>query len=358
MTPDLRVALVGYGIAGEHFHAPLIAGTPGLHLAAVVTGDQQRQERARLRHPDTAVVRRIDDVWGLPDLDLVVVATPNATHAAIAEQALALALAVVVDKPLAVTAAAGADLVGKAERSGGRLTVFQNRRWDDDLLTARDLVASDRFGDVWRLESRFERWRPEPKPGWRESGSPEDGGGVLADLGSHLVDQAILLFGPVDTVYAELDLRRSGTQVDDDAFVALTHRSGVRSQLWASAVAAHRGPRLRVLGSRGAFVVDGLDGQEAALRSGERPGGPGWGTASEGRHPRLVVGDDVRPVDLCPGDYPAFYRGVLTWLRGEGPAPVDPRDAVATLAVLDAARRSAAAGRTVQLPDGHQPNAG
>ncbi len=352
MTPAARVALIGYGVAGEHFHAPLVATTAGLELAAVVTADLQRQQRVQASYPGTVVAGGTDDLWSLPDLALCVVATPNATHVALAEQALARGLAVVVDKPLAVSAAAAAGLVRTARESGGRLTVFQNRRWDDDFLTARALIDGGRLGQVWRLESRFERWRPELKPGWRESGSPGDGGGVLADLGSHLVDQALLLFGPVESVYAELDARRPGAAVDDDAFVALTHRSGVRSHLWVSATAAHLGPRLRVLGSSGAFLVNGLDGQEAALRAGQRPQGlaaPGWGSGSEGRHPRFVAGDVTEPVELQPGDYPAFYRGVAAWLGGEGPAPVDPQDAVAVLAVLDAARRSAAEGRSVSL---------
>lgn len=352
MTPAARVALIGYGVAGEHFHAPLVAATPGLELAAVVTADPQRQQRVLARYPGAAapiVAAGVDEVWAMPGLDLAVVATPNATHVALAEEALARGLAVVVDKPLAVSAAAAARLVDAAERSGGRLTVFQNRRWDDDLLTAQELITDGSLGEVWRLESRFERWRPQPKPGWRESGSPDDGGGVLADLGSHLVDQALVLFGPAASVYAELDIRRDAAEVDDDAFVALTHRSGVRSHLWVSATAAHLGPRLRVLGSRGAFVVEGLDEQEAALREGQSPKDPGWGSSGPGRRPRIVVGDQSRPTRLQPGDYPAFYRQVVAWLHGKQPAPVDPHDAVAVLTVLDAARQSATQGRTVAL---------
>lgn len=354
MTPVARVALIGYGVAGEYFHAPLVAATEGLELAAVVTADPQRQQRVRARYGGSAgpaVVAGVDELWALPALDLVVVATPNTTHVVLAQEALLRGLAVIVDKPLAVDAAAAAALVGAARRSGGRLTVFQNRRWDDDMLTAQRLVTNGSLGEVWRLESRFERWRPQLKPGWRESGSPDDGGGVLADLGSHLVDQALVLFGPAASVYAELDVRRDAAQVDDDAFIALTHHSGVRSHLWTSATAAHLGPRLRVLGSRGAFVVEGLDEQEVALREGRSPKESGWGTSGADRRARIVVGDETRPIELHPGDYPVFYRQVVAWLQGNSLAPVDPNDAVAVLTVLDAARQSATQGRVVRLPD-------
>jgi predicted dehydrogenase len=178
-----------------------------------------------------------------------VVAAPNRAHVPLARTAIDLGKAVVVDKPLALTAAEGRALVDAARARGVLLTVFQNRRWDGDLLTVRRLLTEGALGDVYRFESRFERWRPTPKPGWRESGAPEEGGGVLVDLGSHLVDQAASCSGPVSQVYAELDRRRPGVQVDDDAFVALTHASGVRSHLWMSAVAAQLGPRLRVLGA-------------------------------------------------------------------------------------------------------------
>jgi scyllo-inositol 2-dehydrogenase (NADP+) len=201
---------------------------------------------------------------------------------------------------------------------------------------------------VHRFESRFERWRPAPKPGWRELADPEEAGGILYDLGSHLIDQALSLFGPARRVYAELERRRDGAAVDDDAFVALSHHSGVRSHLWMSAVAAQPGPRLRVLGSRGAYVKWGMDVQEEALRGGARPGA-GWGEEPEPRWGTLGADEDVRPVPTEPGDYPAFYRGVAAALREGAPPPVDPADAVAALEVIEAARRSAAEGRVEEL---------
>jgi len=345
---ELRVALLGYGLAGSVFHAPLVASTPGLRLAAVVTANPERVAQAAREHQGIVVLDRAERVWERAgELDVVVVATPNRTHAGLALAALDAGLPVVVDKPMAVGAAEGQALVDRARDRGLLLTVFQNRRWDGDLLTVRRLLADGALGRVQRFESRFERWRPVPKPGWRESGGPEEAGGMLNDLGSHLVDQALHLFGPATLVYGELDRRRPGMKVDDDAFVALTHASGVRSHLWMSAVAARLGPRLRVLGERAAYVKYGLDGQEDALRAGGRPQGPGWGEEPPERWGVLGTEERADPVRTEPGAYQRFYQGLVAALRGDGPPPVDPADAVAALRVLDAARRSAGEGVAV-----------
>ncbi|MFY1682554.1 Gfo/Idh/MocA family oxidoreductase [Micromonospora sp. WMMD730] len=347
----LRVGLLGYGVAGRVFHAPLIAATGGLRLAAVVTADPQRRQQVADEHPDARVVDDAGALWADPDaLDLVVVATPNSSHVTHARAALAAGLPVVVDKPLAATSADARALVDEADRRGVALTVFQNRRWDGDFRTVRRLVEAGALGRVTRFESRFERWRPQIRAGWREGGSPADAGGVLYDLGAHLVDQAVQLFGPVDTVYAEVDRRRPGAQVDDDAFVALTHVGGVRSHLWMSAVTAQLGPRLRVLGDRAAYTCHGLDGQEDALRRGGRPDAPGWGEVTPDRYGLLGAGDDLRPTPTEPGRYQDFYAQVEAALRGDGPLPVDPRDAVRTVELIELAHRSAAERTVLTVP--------
>jgi predicted dehydrogenase len=334
----LRTALIGYGLAGQAFHAPLIAAVPGLELAGVVTRDDARREALGREHPRARALDSADEVWD-GDFDLVVVAAPNRAHVPLARAAIAAGLPVVVDKPLAATAAEGEELVEDARGAGVMLTVFQNRRWDGDYLTARRLIESGRLGRVLRWESRFERWRPEIKEGWRESADPDEAGGVLFDLGPHLIDQALGLFGPIESIYAELDARRPGAQVDDDAFVALEHSSGTRSHLWMSAVAAELGPRLRVLGDRGAYVKHGLDVQEDALRAGRRPDEPGFGEEPEGGWGVVGAGEEWSPVRTEPGAYVRFYEGVERALRAGGPPPVDPLDAVAALEVIDAARR-------------------
>jgi scyllo-inositol 2-dehydrogenase (NADP+) len=351
LSTEIRVALLGYGMAGACFHAPTIAATPGLRLATIVTASPERQERARREHPGARVVDHVDGV--LADSsghDLAVVATPNATHVPLALAALAAGQSVVVDKPFAPTAEQARRVLAEARRRGLFLSAYHQRRWDNDFLTLRQLIAEGILGDVLRFESRFERWRPLPTQGWRESDAPDGAGGILYDLGSHLVDQALHLFGPVTRVYAELDRRRAGINVDDDVFLALTHASGVRSHLWASALAGQRGPRMRVLGTRSAYVKMHPDGQEAALLAGRRPEEPDWGVEPPACWGLLGVGDEVRPVRSEPGAYTRYYAGVVASLRHGAPPPVDPGDAVAGLEVIAAAQRSAAGQKTVTLP--------
>jgi scyllo-inositol 2-dehydrogenase (NADP+) len=354
-TP-LRVALVGYGLAGSVFHAPLIAATEGLVLDTIVTSNPERQEQARAAFADVRLAASPDELWERAgELDLVVIASPNKTHVPIATAALTAGLPVVVDKPVAGTAAEARELAALAKERGLLLSVFQNRRWDNDFLTLQKLIADGELGDVQRFESRFERWRPQLKGGWRESGDPQEIGGLLYDLGSHLVDQALTLFGPVVRVYAEADVRRPGAETDDDTFIALTHASGVRSHLYASATTAQLGPRFRVLGSAAGYVKYGLDPQEAALRDGERPTpGASWGVEPEQLWGRVGSGESPLtggggPVETLPGDYPAYYTGIATALREDTAPPVTAQEAAAALDVLEAARRSAREGVTVEV---------
>jgi predicted dehydrogenase len=344
---DLRAAIIGYGLAGRFFHAPLIAATEGLTVASVVTSNPERRAQVAREYPDAQVLTTPAELWEGAEHDLVVVATSNDAHAPLATEAIDHGVAVVVDKPLASGVDQAEALVAHAERAGVVLTVFQNRRWDSDHLTLARLVGEGHLGEVMRYESRFERWRPSPDAGaWRESAPPEQGGGQLLDLGSHLVDQALVLFGPATHVYGEVDSRR-GLPSDDDAFVALHHASGVISHLRASAVTAAPGPRLRVLGNRAAFITVGLDTQEDRLREGARPDTvPDWGTEPESSWGCLVTGDHSEPVPSERGNWPRFYELLERALRDGGPPPVDPHDAVTTLRVIDAARQSAA-GRTV-----------
>ncbi|GAA0522395.1 oxidoreductase [Saccharopolyspora subtropica] len=340
-SAPLRVGLVGYGVGGAIFHAPLIAAHPQLELTAVVTANPERQQQVRADHPGAAVVDDMDALLHR-ELDVVVVASPNRTHVELATAALDAGLPVVVDKPFTPTAHEGRRLIEHARRAGQMLTVFQNRRWDSDIRTVRKLLDSGELGRVHRFESRFERWSPTPKPTWRDSGGAEDVAGILYDLGSHLIDQALQLFGPVATVYAEIDCRRPGVGADDDTFVALTHTNGVRSHLWMSKLAARSGPRFRVLGDRATFTKHGVDPQEAALRAGGTPRDAGWGREPEEDWGELGVGADTRRIPSEPGAYQDFYDGVVACLRDGAPPPVDPADAVAALDVIAAARRAAA----------------
>jgi predicted dehydrogenase len=340
---------VGYGLSGRVFHAPLIERTAGLELAAVVTSDPARAAQAAEDLPGVQVVESADALFELEGgIDVIVVAAANGAHVPIARRAIAARVAVVVEKPLAPDASEARALVREAQEAGVLLTVFHNRRWDNDFLTLQAIVASGRLGAVHRFESRFERWAPALRESsWREDPRPETGAGLLLDLGSHLVDQAVLLLGPVASVYAELDRRRRGSSVDDDVFVALTHTNGARSHLWASAVAPRPGPRFRVLGSEAGYVRHGLDPQEQQLKDGMRPGDPGWGVQPKTHDGTIGVGEHLTTVPTRPGAYEMFYSKLVSALEDRGPVPVDPWDAVRVIEILDAARRAATEGSVV-----------
>lgn len=345
----IRVGLIGFGLAGEVFHAPLIEATPGMRLATIVTSDPGRQAGAQASYPRASVVPDVERLWAdASELDLIVIGTPNSSHTPLARAALERGLAVVIDKPMAPSSAEGQALIEEAETRGPLLTVFQNRRWDGDFLTMRRLLQDGALGEVVRFESRFERWRPAVNPdAWRERAEPDQAGGLLFDLGAHLIDQAVQAFGPPTHVYAEVERRRPGAEVDDDSFVALRHPSGIVSHLWMNAVAAIGAPRMRVLGLSGAYEKFGLDVQEDALRSGMRPGDPGWGRDPKERWGTLTNGDGDRAIETEPGAYGAFYLGLVAAMRSGGPPPVDPRESVQGLRIIEAAFESAQTGDVV-----------
>jgi len=333
---------------------------PGLTLASVVTSNPERAEQVRSTYPHAQILASADELFGAADThDLAVVAAPNREHVPLALAAVEAGLHVVVDKPLAANVADAQRLADVAEARGAAASVFHNRRWDGDFLTLRRLVAEGALGELTRFESRLDRWRPEIDPGkWREAGRPEDAGGVLFDLGPHLIDQALELLGPARSVYAEVQRLRAGAEVDDDVFLALEHSSGARSHLWATMLAAQPGLRLRALGSRGAYVKRGVDVQEAALRAGGRPGDPGFGEDPRGSWGLLGTEESAQPVETAVGRYVEFYEQMERAMRARsepgadpvGQAPPVPLEAgIATLRVIEAAQASAAQRVVVPL---------
>lgn len=362
MSDALRVGLVGYGSAGRGIHGRLLREV-GARVRRVVTRNPARAGAAEQDWPGVVVDADLAGLLAHADeLDLVVIATPTGEHVAHVTAALAAGVHVVVDKPLATTVEEAAALAEAGAAAGGLLTVFHNRRWDPEQQTLRALVAAGELGTVHRFERRWERWRPVPQDRWKENDTRA--GGLLLDLGSHLVDSAVQLFGPVAQVYAEL--RSLTTPAPDDVFLALTHRpradgTAVVSHLQAGGLVGAPGPRTRVLGDRGAYLVTSFEGEptpfaalDEAVGAGATlhavPGvtaGPG---AGEPEHEGwLVHGEERVPVRRVPGGHPDYYRAVETWVRGTGPVPVDPSDAVATARVLDAAKVSAAEGRVVTI---------
>ena len=340
-----NVGLIGFGLAGRAFHAPLIAATPALRLKAVVTS---RADEVASLYPGVEVTPSPEALLADAAIDVVVVATPNDTHAPLARAALEAGKHVVVDKPFALTAADARALTALADAQGRMLTVFHNRRWDADFRTVEQLLRDDTLGEVQLAELRWDRFRPAIKHGWRETARP--GGGLLADLGPHLLDQALRLFGRPEAVSADIIRQRAEAQVDD--YFELTLHYGARRVIVgaASLVAAAR-PRFALHGTRGSFVKHGIDPQEAVLRAGGRPTDPGYGEEPETAW-GLLIDDNgsERRIPSLAGEWPRFYEQVAAAIAGEAPAPVLPADAIAGLDLLELARQSAREGR--RLPVG------
>ncbi|MEQ1579745.1 MAG: oxidoreductase [Steroidobacteraceae bacterium] len=345
MHRSLNAALVGYGYAGRTFHAPLLAATPGIALAAVASG-----QRERLAHdyPHAAVLP-LPDLLARPDIDFVVVATPNATHFELARAALNAGKHVVVDKPFTLTVGEAEELVELAKRLGLILTVFHNRRWDGDFLTLKRLVEGGELGNMTSFESRFDRYRPEIRDRWRERNAP--GSGTWFDLGPHLVDQALMLFGLPLGIKAELAIERPGACTIDRFDVTLRYAT-LRVVLASSYLATAPGPRFHAVGTAGSYLRHGEDSQEHCLREGRRPGGDDdWGLNPE---PGLLI----RIIDDCEvsieipterGRYASFYRALADAVAGLGPPPVDTADMVNVMRVLELAVVSAERGLEVTL---------
>lgn len=346
----LRAGLVGYGFAGQTFHAPVLSAVPGLQLAAVASSQPHKV------HADWPGVDVAPDATALvarPDIDLVVVATPNAQHHPIARQALEAGKHVVVDKPFTLDAAQARELAALAGRKGRVLSVYQNRRFDSDFLTLRELLVRGELGRPVFFESHFDRFRPEIRERWREQQVP--GAGLWVDLGSHLLDQTLQLFGRPDTLQLDTAVLRDGAQVEDYFHAVLRYESAahapLRVLLHATTLAPYPAPRYIVHGTRASYVKRGVDPQEDALRAGGRPGSEGWGTDPEDgtlTFPHADGHADVHGVPTLAGDYRRYYAAVRDAILGTGPNPVPPEQAVELMELLDLGRESAAEGRALR----------
>jgi len=358
MTSSHSVLLVGYGLAGRVFHAPLISATSTLTLNGIVTSNAERTIQARQDHPDAEVHASLDEALD-HQFDLVVIATANATHVDYARRALVAGSHVVLDKPVAADARQAQELADLAQAQGRLLIPFQNRRWDSDFLTAKRVAASGALGQVHRFESTIGRMRVVPKAGWRGSADPADLGGMLYDLGAHVVDQALALMGPVVRVAATVRSVRPLDPTDDDVVLLLTHESGAVSLLCVSQVAAFAEPRMTLLGTHGGLRIHSSDTQEEVLRSGTIPGDE-WGAEPAGTEATLrVFNDDSVPeetsVMLEHGRWPEFYNATAAAMSGIGRPPVTIDDVISSMRVIDAARLAGTTNTTVTIdpPAGH-----
>jgi predicted dehydrogenase len=340
----IRVALIGYGFVGKTFHAPLIRSVPGFEIAIV---GSRHPEKVHTNLPKTQVVGDAEKAATNPKVDLVVIASPNETHVPLATAALEAGKDVVVDKPFTVTLAEARKLAALALQKRRLLSVFQNRRWDSEFLGARSIIEKGCLGEVMHFESHFDRFRPEVRHRWREIAGP--GAGIWYDLGPHLVDQALQLFGLPKSISANLAMQRPGTQTDDWFHVLLNYER-LRVLLHGSLVVAGGTPRMAIHGTLGSWLKFGLDVQEEQLVSGMLPGENGWG---EDPRPALFYnGKDSEPIELLlpAGDQRQYYFAIREALRNQGPNPVSLVEAITVMAVLETAIKSSEAGKALPLP--------
>ena len=357
--PPLQIALIGYGNAGRIFHAPLISGVPGLQLACICSS---KPDAVLADWPSTRVVATPEAVFADPGIDLVVVATSNESHFSLAKAALLAGKHVVVDKPCAVTLAETEELLATAQKQNRVLTVFQNRRFDADFLALKEVLASGQLGRVVHVESHFDRYRPTVPQRWREENLP--GSGLWFDLGAHLVDQVLQLFGPPDAVLVDLATQRAGAQVNDWFHAQLKYESrhpGLRVILHGSALVPEIGPRWTIHGTEGSFIKYGLDPQEDVLKTGRRPqldALQDWGwdprIGQVVRHEASQTGGPVtqrvlRPAPDVPGNYLLYYSQLRDHLVGQAAIHVTPEQVRQVMAVLTVGEQSAREGRFLVL---------
>ena len=346
MATTVQVGLIGYGLAGSVFHAPLIQHTPGLALHSIVSSQRDRLLRT---FTDVSIHEEAASLLADPVVDAVVIATPNAQHAPLALAALRAGKHVLVDKPFALSSAEAAAVIDAARAAERVVTVFQNRRFDADFLTLRSVLDSGALGRIAEVHSHFDRFRPQVRDRWRESDVP--GSGLWMDLGPHLLDQMLQLFGWPEAITADIDAQREGAR-SDDYFHAVLHYRGLRAIVHAGSLVAASAPRFAVHGSQGSYLKEGLDVQEDQLRQGIAPGAPGWGLDPlHGQ--RVQVDGDGRvhrhSVDNALGDYRRFYAAFRDALQGEGEPPVTAEQALQLMRLLEAGRESADTGRRVAL---------
>jgi scyllo-inositol 2-dehydrogenase (NADP+) len=340
----LNVALLGYGFASKTFHAPLLVRVPGLRLAYIVSSDSAKVHKD---YKDISVLAKPEEAFALPEVDIIVIATPNTTHFDLAHKALSAGKHVVVDKPFTNTVAEGAELIKFAKSFGKILSVFQSRRWDADFLTLRKLLADGPLGKLALFESHYDRYRPEARQRWREQAGP--GSGIWFDLGPHLIDQTLQLFGAPEAIYADLEMQRPLGQATDYFHVIFRYGKS-RAILHGASLVVAESPRFTVHGALGSFMKFGMDTQEEALKRGEIPGSPGWG--ADPKMGTLITkkddGFETRQIPNLPGNYLGFYEGLRDAIAGGAPNPVTAEDGLEVINVLETAVKSSAA--RAQMP--------
>jgi scyllo-inositol 2-dehydrogenase (NADP+) len=345
----VRVGLVGFGLAGQAFHAPVIRGVPGMELACIL---ERRGTRAQEKYPDVRVARTLEELLADREIQLCVIATPNDSHFELARACLLAGRHVVVDKPFAPTLRESEELVRQAAKCERLITVYQDRRWDGDFGTVRKIVQSGALGTVVEYECRFDRFRPAPKANaWRER-ADQPGAGVLFDLGPHVIDQALVLFGEPQAITASAFCERETSQVDDSFDVCLEYPV-LRAMARARIIAFAPGPHFLIHGTKGSFIKYGVDPQEARLRAGDFPQGTEWGTdwgeESESSWGTLsLVGEPSVKVKTEHGDYRGFYANLRDAIEKKTALEVRPQQVLRTMRAIMLAHKSSRERRTVE----------
>jgi predicted dehydrogenase len=351
----INVGLIGFGLAGRSFHAPVISAVPGLRLAAIL---ERTGSEAAAAYPDARIVRNLEELLSVPDIRLIVIASPNETHVRFARLCLAAGRDVVVDKPFATSYEEAASLVEFAQKSGRLLTVYQNRRYDGDFQAILQLVATGTLGRIVRFETNYDRFRPNLKPNaWREQRVP--GAGILFDIGPHLIDHAMQLFGCPEAVTADVRIEREGGLADDAFDIMFQYPKSMRAVLSSNILAATQRPRFLLFGTKGAFRKQSFDPQEMNLRAGKLLKEGPWGAEPEKNWGVLALSVPAdftttqRPIPSAPCDYRYYYANLRDTLLGRATPAVTLQQALDVMRALELARESSAKRCTIPWPVRH-----
>lgn len=354
MHEPIRVGVVGFGLAGRIFHTAVIEATPGLEVACIV---QRSGDDALKQHPRAKLARSLDEMLGDVGIQLVVIATPSYSHYELAKLCLREQRNVVVDKPFTLKSEEAAELIRMARERKLLLSVYQNRRWDSGSQTLRQVLAGGELGRIVSFEAHFDRFRAEPRRDvWRENGGP--GSGTLFDLGPHLIDEALMLFGKPENIFASVRIDRENALADDawDIVLEFERSHPVTAMLRSTLTACTPGPRYVVHGTRGSYVKWGIDPQEDQLKAGMNFDSPGFGEEPESAWGELRICDgSTRRVPTLRGDYRGFYANVRDALLGRAELAVKPEQAWRTTRLIELARESSREGRRLRVDFSHEP---
>lgn len=344
MTTKIKVGLIGYGFGGAVFHAPMITAVEGLELSIIYTSNE---EKVKLSYPDMQVTTNLQEIWNRTDIELIVISTPNTSHYELARSALEAGKHVIIDKPFVINISEGNLLIELAEAKGKLLSVYQSRRFDSDFKTVQKLITEQRLGEMYSFEAHYDRFRPEVKDRWKER--DEAGAGTLYDLGSHLIDQSLQLFGMPLTVNAHCMAQRAGSQVNDYFHLILDY-GDFPVILHSSSLVRGRGPRYQIHGSKASFIKYGEDPQERTLLEGLRPGMSGWGMEHPSEYGELITSDgDIAAIPSEIGAYEQFYERMYQAIIGAGPVPVLAEQSLDVIRVIQLAERSSKEGKILKF---------